>query len=198
MKDRNYALAGWFSIINAIVFAPLMIFSLYMWQSRSSIPAGNILGSIADLIVAGLFAYTFYMFKILLKERYEFNSANIWIMILIWVHILLAVTCILGKMIPGLENILAPVVTPAVIPIGIFHVILALVLLKLKEESPGHIKPFTITLLISGVCMILILTGLVWSTALVIFNLSSLISTIIAYVFLGIIFSRAKEGVEFV
>jgi hypothetical protein len=171
-------LAGWCSVISAVVTIPIVVISLILAEDEDIVSQTVVIS--LTLIGNGLFVYEFVVFKKLLNFHFGFGDADTLISVLIWANIIGSVISLLplsegGVTMTGL----------ALIPFGIIFIVFAIKLLRLPDNLFGLLKPFSYTSIATGFCfatIFLIPLGLVTST--------------IADIILAIIFFRFVGKVE--
>ena len=173
-------LAGWLSITNAIFAIPSIAMS---WFLDSIGGAGAKLSqAILTLVSLGLFLYVIISLRKLLNYRFQFHEVDIYISLLIWGNVILAVFSLLSLGSRGSEwfmNILSIV---SFIVFGILAIMFATRLLRLPGNLHGLLKPFGYTQIVSGICFITVFLSPV-----------GIIVGAVADAILGVIFFRAAE-----
>ncbi|MBU8933310.1 MAG: hypothetical protein KOO62_04815 [candidate division Zixibacteria bacterium] len=199
MNKNRYTLAGWLSMSMAAILPLSIVLGII-----ESIIGKKVLGwdgpifgfsDVLSLIFVALAVYTIYMFRKLLKERYEFHAANtILIVAIIWQ----ALFAIVGFTLELSLFLLWPVAEiPALIVMllffitamttgGVIDILLASKLLQLKDKMSDLMKAFAWVTMISGVLQVT-----------VILSPFALILVPVWCVMLGMIFLREKEEVEY-
>ncbi|MFC1476126.1 hypothetical protein ACFLQW_03895 [Candidatus Zixiibacteriota bacterium] len=202
MSENRYALAGWLSIAQAVIFPLAVIVSIIQGIIGVAVfdhrgPSGFGPSDLLLLLGTGLFVYTYYMFRQLLNERYNYHGLDM----LITINIALAILIQIGSFFSRVFiTVLAPTLIgrPVVffsmgfmilsaVAAGIVCILMAIQLLRAKEKLSDLITALAVVMLIEGVCLItVILMPLQW------------VLLPVARIMLGTIFLRAKEQVEFV
>ncbi|MCP4568837.1 MAG: hypothetical protein GY841_14765 [FCB group bacterium] len=183
---NNYRLAGWLTIIMAILIVPQVLLAILFEVTAKGHPLANILMGAIYLSNAIIGVYILYMFRVMLNERYDFHLVDVLINILIAFNVLSMLNSLLG-MIANLEMIISILTIVLMIPYGIVQIIFAVRMLKLDDDLFGLLKPFAYTMMAAGIC-----------AATIILLLPGLLVAIVNLVIMGMIFLRAKEQVEFI
>lgn len=187
-SNHRYALAGWLSIASAVLLVPEIGLSVLLKFLASGLEA-----LIAPLHVVNLAIgiFVLYMFRSLLNERYNFHGVDIPIMILICTNIvffILGLFDLFSGIIMGAAALALGISVLTMVLFVLFsivNIVFGVMLLKLKNDLFGLLKPFAYMTIASGVL-----------GATVILAPLGLIAAVAALVILGMIFLRAKEEAE--
>jgi hypothetical protein len=128
------------------------------------------------------------MFRKLLNERYDFHQTDSVIMILIYTNVFfffLGMGEVLFDIIGADTTALSLISICAFIPFGIVTVVFGVLLLRLKDDLYGLLKPFAYTTIASGAL-----------GATIILAVFGLLAALVALVIQGMVFLRAKEQEE--
>lgn len=197
--SNRYLLAGWMSIIAAVLF-PLQ-FIVGIVQGIIGARAFHIKGPIvgpADflgLISTALAVYVIIMFRQLLHERFRYHGVDLLITISIWWLIgfqvlgLMLKTMLLLTNLPELMQIvmMLGLFSVAMVTVGIVDIMIAVRLLKLREQMSDLLAAYVYLTLAAGILEVTILLS---PLALILLPITSII--------LGVVFLREKEEAEFV
>lgn len=197
--SNRYLLAGWMSIIAAVLF-PLQ-FIVGIVQGIIGARAFHIKGPIvgpADflgLISTALAVYVIIMFRQLLHERFRYHGVDLLITISIWWLIgfqvlgLMLKTMLLLTNLPELMQIvmMLGLFSVAMVTVGIVDIMIAVRLLKLREQMSDLLAAYVYLTLAAGILEVTILLS---PLALILVPITSII--------LGVVFLREKEEAEFV
>lgn len=197
--SNRYLLAGWMSIIAAVLF-PLQ-FIVGIVQGIIGARAFHIKGPIvgpADflgLISTALAVYVIIMFRQLLHERFRYHGVDLLITISIWWLIgfqvlgLMLKTMLLLTNLPELMQIvmMLGLFSVAMVTVGIVDIMIAVRLLKLREQMSDLLSAYVILTLAAGILEVTIVLS---PLALILLPITSII--------LGVVFLREKEEAEFV
>jgi len=173
-------LAGWLSITNAIFAIPSIAMSWFLDTIGGA--GAKLSQAILTLVSLGLFLYVIISLRKLLNYRFQFHEVDIYISLLIWGNVVLAIFSLLSLGSRGFEwfmNILSIV---SFIVFGILAIMFATRLLRLPGNLYGLLKPFCYITLVSGICFITVFLSPV-----------GIIAGAVADVILGVIFFRAAE-----
>jgi len=200
MDENKYRLAGWLAIVQAVLFPVSVTFGI-----AEAAVAGGIFNikrpfigpsDLIMIIFTGIAVYTLLMFRRLLHERYNYHDLDILIIISIWWAIMFQVVGlglgILAMIFWPVDTIIMAVVflvflTAAMVTIGIVDILIAVKLLKVKENFSEFIRGFAYITLAAGICEVTVLLS---PMALVMVPISAII--------LALIFFRDQQEVEFV
>lgn len=197
--SNRYLLAGWMSIIAAVLF-PLQ-FIVGIVQGIIGARAFHIKGPIvgpADflgLISTALAVYVIIMFRQLLHERFRYHGVDLLITISIWWLIgfqilgLMLKTMLLLTNLPELMQIvmMLGLFSVAMVTVGIVDIMIAVRLLKLREQMSDLLSAYVFLTLAAGILEVTIVLS---PLALILVPITSII--------LGVVFLREKEEAEFV
>jgi len=187
-SSHRYALAGWLAIASAVLLVPEIGLSILL----------KFLGSGLEVLIAPLHVvnlaigiFVLYMFRSLLNERYNFHGVDIPIMILICTNIVffvLGLFDLFSGIIMGAAALQLGVSVLTMVLFVLFSIVniaFGVMLLNLKDDLFGLLKPYAFTTITSGAL-----------GATVILAPLGLIAAVAALVILGMIFLRAKEEAE--
>jgi hypothetical protein len=149
---RPYTLAGWLSILNAIILLPRVGFDFFMKVISPSGGTG-IVQLITGFQVVGEFVgiYVLFMFQRLLNERHSFHNADLFIRILIITYAASAIAGTAGLfLIPVLDTMFVRVVLYLLS--SFVSIVYAIRLLKLESDLGGLLKPYVYSTIAGGVC----------------------------------------------
>jgi hypothetical protein len=173
-------LAGWLSIVNAVISLPFIAMSMLLGSMGGIGP--RLLQAALSLIGLGLFIYVFSSLRKLLNSRFQFHHADIYITLLIWVEVVLVLLTLFSLGSDKLEfgmNILSTVV---LIPLGILIIMFGTRVLRLSQDLFGLKKPFAIAQIVTGIFFVTVILFVL-----------GIIASAVGDVILGIIFFRAAE-----
>lgn len=200
METNKFSHVGWLAVIHAIVF-PLMFILGIIEQGVAAKLFGihkPIFGpsDVIGIIAAGIAIYTLWMFKKLLNEHYEYHDLDLLILIAIWWTALFQV---IGLGLGLLAVIYWPVdefifavtflvfFVGAIITIGIVDILIAVKLLKVKENFSEYIRVFAYVTIAAGICEVSVFLTPI---ALILVPVTSIV--------LALIFFKDRHQVEYV
>lgn len=200
MEENRYSLAGWLSIVGAVLF-PLAfivdgITDLIVTCGDIDVPWGIGPGDALFLLYAGLSIYVLNAFKSLMYEHYSFKEISLIINIAILWHIIffggsfileLALTTVWPSNDIGLPLVVLVFWVIGVAVFGIIDIILGIILLRQGDRFSGAIKVFAILSIVMGFC-----------EATVILSPLTLLLVPASGIALAVAFLRRTEEVEFV
>ncbi len=152
LLKSSLRLAGWLSVISAILGAPLAVLGFVAGFSQNT--ELEVISTLVGLVYAGIFAYVYAVFKQLLNERYHFRAADF----ALWVYITLGVASALLQVIVGIVDrqtgeILNKILFFSVIPAGAAGIMIGIKLLRLKDDLYGLRKQFSYLTMAFGACL---------------------------------------------
>jgi hypothetical protein len=187
VKSDHYTLAGWLAIVSAVLFVSEVALAVFL----------KFLGLelfITPVHVANLFIgiYLLLKFRSLLNHQFGFYAADILITIMIVVNIVFFIigmvefsASTLGLELEAQQTL--PLITMVLfVPFSLLTILFGAVLLKMKDDLFGLLKPYAFTTIGSGVC-----------GATIILAPLGLLAAVIALVIMGMIFLRARREAEF-
>jgi len=186
-KTVQYALAGWLAIISAVLLVPEIGLAVLLEFISSDLKVIIAPIHIANLIIG---VYILYMFRRLLNKEFGFHNTDVIITILILVDIVSFIIGIveLGGSMFGLKLTADYDLTLSMFVLfaySIVTIVFATMLLKLKDDLFGLLRPYAYTTIVSGVC-----------GATVVLSPIGLLAAVVALVMQGMIFLRAKREAE--
>ncbi len=187
MDAKQYTFVGWVAIINAIATIPILVFNIVMEQIAQHWTGVNPLIMLSMGIIVLVDTFIFYKFRELLNQRYQFHEADSIIQFIIIANILIGFFNIIGYMFPSILMIMKILILVSLVPFGIFFIVFAVQLLKLKNDLFGFLKPYAYTTIAVGVCV-----------ATVILFVFGVLIGVAAGLMQGLIFLKSAEEVEFV
>lgn len=200
MESNKYSLAGWLAIVQAVIF-----------------PLGFVIGIIEAGIASGVFdihrpffgpsdilmliftaigIYTLLMFKKLLNEHYGYHDLNLLIYISIWWAVMFEVIGLgiglTAMAIWPVDKVVFMVIyiiffAGAMVAIGIVDILIAVKLLKIKENFGEYVRAFAYISLVAGICEVTVFLAPL-----------SLILIPVSAIVLALIFFRDTQAVEYV
>jgi len=196
MKDSRLNIAGWFSILGAVLFYPAIIIAVLAMSHTNLRPL--LFLEIPLTIFACVFnVYVLFQLKRLANERYFIHSINTLILSQIVCYIVLGVKDIIMTIIilissdinfvSLLDSILG---TAGFLMIGIVGILFGVGLLKIHDESAGLLRIYAIISIVAACCFV----------SVILFPIGILLG-LSNSVILGVVFLKAAEPdalVEFV
>ncbi|MEP0828894.1 MAG: hypothetical protein HRF51_10270 [bacterium] len=200
MEENKYKLAGYLAIVQAILFPVSVVLAILemvaakeLFNIRRPFIGPTDLLMVTFTVIA---VYTLLKFRQLLHERYQYHDLDLLIMISIWWAIMFQA---IGLGLAILTSILWPVdkvlfvlvylvfMTGAMVTIGIVDILIAVKLLRIKENFGEYIRAFAYITMAAGICEVTVLLS---PMALVMVPVSAIV--------LALIFFRDQQEVEFV
>jgi hypothetical protein len=178
ITERQLHLAGWLSITNAIFAIPSIIMSWFLDTVEGMGP--KLSQAILTVVGLGLFLYIISSLKKLLNSRFQFHDVDIYISLLIWGNIVLAILSLFSLESRRLDWAMGILSIIAFIAFGILSIMFATRLLRLSGNLYGLLKLFSYTNIVSGICFITVLLAPL-----------GILAGAVADVILGVIFFRA-------
>jgi hypothetical protein len=200
MGPNKYAAAGWLAIVQAVLFPLSFVIGIVeagiakgvFDVSRPFFGPSDLMMIIFTIIAV----YIFLMFKQLLNERYEYHDLDLLIYISIWWLIVFqAVGIGLGLLASAfwpVDKIVLVVVymvfmTAAMVTIGIVDILIAVKLLRIKEQFGEYIRAFAYISMAAGILEVTILLSPL-----------SLLLVPVTWIILALIFFRDQQEVQYV
>lgn len=200
MEENKYKLAGYLAIVQAILFSVSIVLAILemvaakeLFNIRRPFIGPTDLLMVTFTVIA---VYTLLKFRQLLHERYQYHDLDLLIMISIWWAIMFQA---IGLGLAIITSILWPVdkvlfvlvylvfMTGAMVTIGIVDILIAVKLLRIKENFGEYIRAFAYITMAAGICEVTVLLS---PMALVMVPVSAIV--------LALIFFRDQQEVEFV
>jgi hypothetical protein len=187
-RADQYTLAGWLAIISAVLLVPEIGLAVLLGFISSGLDIFIVPIHIANLVIG---IYILYMFRRLLNRQFDFHTTDILITVLIVVNIVFFVIGLVELSVSAIgldldvERGLSLITMILFIPFSLLTIAFGVMLLKLKDDLFGLLKPYAYTTIGSGVC-----------GATVILAPIGLLAAVAALVMLGMIFLRAKREAE--
>ena len=181
----RYTLAGWLSILQAVIILPKVgvdLFVEYLTPSGYGI-LQLFIGF--DVVSKLLGIYVLFMFRRLLNERHSFHNADKLINALIFCYAAIALIWALDLVLNPQFNVLFALPIIYVLS-SLISIVYAIRLLKLESNLSGLLKPYVYTTIASGVFGVTIVLG---EYGLPIFMVSLIL--------LGMILIRAESEPEY-
>jgi hypothetical protein len=185
MNGKNLRLAGWLTILSAIVTLPLVALGLLSEFTADKSTAWSYLEFIFNVAYTALFVYIFVMIRRLLNEKAGFHGADRYITTIIALNVVIALLAALASIFPEAEEVISMVVLVMVVPAGVVSVIFGVKLLKCPDDLFGYLKPFAYLTIASGVML-----------ATVILMLFAMLTSIAADIVLALIFFKSAKFME--
>jgi hypothetical protein len=200
MGPNKYAAAGWLAIIQAVLFPLSFVVGLVeagiaqgiFDVSRPFFGPSDFMMIIFTIIAV----YAFLMFKQLLNERYEYHDLDLLIYISIWWLIVfqaisIGLTFLVSAFWP-VDKVLLLVVylvfmTAAMVSIGIVDILIAVKLLRIKEQFSEYIRAFAYITMAAGILEVTVLLSPL-----------SLLLIPVTWIILALIFFRDQQEVQYV
>lgn len=200
MIENRYNVTGWLAISGAIMFP--LAFGLSIIQGVIGASAFGYSGpnfgpsDLLFILITGIGVYVLIMFRRLLHELYEFHELDVVITIAIVWNIVfqigsLALRAFVIMIWPISELSLTlgslGFMALAMISLGIIDIVFAVKLFKLSDQGNSLINALAYIGMISGIIEVT-----------VILSPLALLLVPVSFVIYGMVFLKAKEGVEFV
>jgi hypothetical protein len=180
ITKKQLDLAGWCSITNALIAIPSLAISWFLDPVKAIGP--RLSQAVLTVVGLGLFLYVISSFKKLLNIRFKFHEVDIYISLMIWGNIVLAILSLLSLGTGQLESFMELLTVAALIFFGVLSIMFGTRLLRLSGDLYGLLKPFCYVTIGSGICLVTVFLLPV-----------AILAGAIADVILGVIFFRAAE-----
>src|SRR5512136_2441187 len=172
--------AGWCSITNALIAIPSLAMSWFLETVKGIGP--RLSQAILTVVGLGLFLFVIYSFRRLLNGRFKFHEVDIYITLMIWGNVVLAILSLSSLGTAQLESFMEIVTVAALIVFGILSIMFATRLLRLTGNLYGLLKAYCYTTILSGIFLVTVFLLPV-----------AILAGAVADVILGVIFFRAAE-----
>ena len=180
MTKKQLDLAGWCSITNALIAIPSLAMSWFLETVKGIGPRFS--QAILTVVGLGLFLYVIYSLRRLLNGRFKFYEVDIYISLMIWGNVVLAIISLLSLGSSELESFMEIVTVAALIVFGILSIMFATRLLRLAGNLYGLLKAYSYTTILSGIFLVTVFLLPV-----------AILAGAVSDVILGVIFFRAAE-----
>jgi hypothetical protein len=180
MTQDRLKLAGWFSILNAVITIPIIILG-FIIGLKQNIALDFVLVLLTALSIL-IVIYILLTFKGLLNSYFSFYNVDTIIAMFIWANVFVTGANIVPLFLPEYKVKIGIFTLMFMLLNGILHIMLGAKLLKLKEDLFGLLKPFSYLTIATGIlCMTIVLLPL------------GMITDVISSILLAIIFFRATK-----
>jgi len=200
MEEDKYTLAGWLAVAQAALLPVLVVVAIIEGVAAAKLLRNRGLffgfSDLLMLVSSVLAVYLLLMFRKLLRERYGYHDLDLLIMLSIWCLIMsqavqIALSVLLWVLWP-VDQILFAIVyvvflTGALVTTGIVDILIAVKLLKVKENFGEYIRGFAYVTMAAGICEVSVL---LCPFAFLLMPVSMII--------LALVFFRDQREVEFV
>lgn len=182
---RLYALAGWLSILHAVIIVPRV--GLDHFAEAMSLSGSGIVQLITGFQVVGELVgiYVLFMFRRLLNERHSFHQVDSIILSLVFIYAASAILGIAGLVSIPLLDVMF-IRTILYFLASLVSIVYAVRLLRLDSDLSGLLKPYVYTTIAGRACM----------ATVVLMQVGSLIY-VVSLVVLGMILIRAESEPEY-
>ena len=200
MNEQRYAMAGWMSIVGAVLFSISFVVGILQ-----AIIAGKAFGyhgpvigpsDVLALMFSAIAVYALIMFRRLLNERYAFRGIDglitfsiIWTiafqLILLGIKILVMLSGLGEELWVGIINL--GIVALFMLTIGIIDILIGVKLLQAKQELNELITILAYVSLVSGIL-----------EASVLLSPLAVVFVPISFILIGLILLKGNERAEFV
>jgi len=161
LADSHLRLAGWLSILSAIITLPLFVLAIASIEERSS---GLALFSTLLLIFhTGIYCYVYLTFRDFLHAHFSFSAIDKQIAVIVGVSIAAAVIHVLSFVFSDAKEVLSILTFILIIPLGIVSIQMGLSLFTLRDTLSGLRNAYSYLLIFMGIFLlsiILIIPGL--------------------------------------
>ncbi|MBM4307711.1 MAG: hypothetical protein FJ123_13360 [Deltaproteobacteria bacterium] len=152
MTKGQLTLAGWLSMTSAVFAIPSIVMSWLLDEMGGT--GAKLSQAILTLVSLGLFLYVIIALRKLLNYRFKFHQVDIYISLLIWGNLVLAVFSLLALGSQGFESLMNILSIVSLIIFGILAMMFGIRLLQFPGNLYGLLKPFCYTTIASGICLI--------------------------------------------
>ncbi|HPE70557.1 MAG TPA: hypothetical protein P5260_15825 [Candidatus Competibacter sp.] len=185
LEEKNLKLAGWLSIVSAVLALPMLVLGFISGMVEDKSAAILYLEALFSTTHAVMYAYVFLTLKRVLNQKANFYEVDKYIIFMIWITIVITAISVITLPFKGVQEMIGVGALILLIPFGVIYVVFGIKLLNCKDNLFGYLKPFS---------YLAIATGMM--TAVVILVLLGMLTDIISYVILAIIFFKSATLVQ--
>jgi len=185
LNEKNLSLAGWFSVVSAVITLPLIIIGFISGMSENKSAALLYLEALFSTGYVVIYVYIFTILKRLLNEKVAFHDVDKYITFLIWINVAITVFSVITLPFIKVQEIVGVGMLILMIPLGVIYVVFGIKLLNCEDNLFGYLKPFSYMTIATGIMM-----------ATIVFILFGMITSIISDVILALIFFKAAKLVQ--
>lgn len=182
MNKRNLSLAGWLSVVTAVLYIPLAALSFISGTLEVRSAGVMYFEALLNSAYCAVFVFVLLSFKRLLNEFFLFHDVDVYISILIWVNVALTLIVLVALPFPQAQLAFGAVSLLLMIPMGIIFTVFGIKLLNMKGDLFGYLKPLS---------YLTIATGAFFATV-ILFPLGAF-SGAVSDIFLALIFFKAAS-----
>lgn len=185
LNEKNLNLAGWLSVVSAVLALPVLIISFISGILEDKSATLLYLEALLNTGYVVLYVYILIMFRRLLNEKSAFHDVDKYFTFLIWINISITVISIIALPFPEAQSIIGIGVLVLLIPFGVIYVVFGIKLLNCEDNLFGYLKPFSYMTIVTGVMI-----------AVIVLALLGIITTMISDVILALIFFKAAKLIQ--
>lgn len=181
-------LAGWFSLVSAIITVPLFLLSLLSLlpaMAQTDQRTLELTNTLLFILHVGFYTYAYFTLRDLLQHYHSFHLADTPISIIVGINVFSAILQALAFIFSDTRELSSTLALLSLIPYGIASIVLGLRLLKLKAPLSGLRSALSYLFIFTGVAVtsiVLLLPGILLGIAL--------------DIVLGIVLIRASEEIH--
>lgn len=184
LADSHLRLAGWLSLLSAIITLPLFILA-FIAASEVQVSGLSLLSTLAFIFHTGIYCYVYLTFRDFLHTHFSFTKVDRQINIIVGISVIAAVMDVLAFIFSSAQDVVSFLTFFLIIPLGIVSIQMGLSLLQLKDSLSGLKNVFSYLLIFVGVFLVSI-----------VLLIPGLLLGIVVDVVLGIILLRAAMEID--
>ena len=184
LADSHLRLAGWLSLLSAIITLPLFILA-FIAASEVQVSGLSLLSTLAFIFHTGIYCYVYLTFRDFLHTHFSFTKVDRQINIIVGISVIAAVMDVLAFIFSSAQDVVSFLTFFLIIPLGIVSIQMGLSLLQLKDSLSGLKNVFSYLLIFVGVFLVSI-----------VLLIPGLLLGIVVDVVLGIILLRAAMEMD--
>lgn len=185
LNEKNLNLAGWLSVVSAVLALPVLIISFISGILEDKSATLLYLEALLNTGYVVLYVYILIMFRRLLNEKSAFHDVDKYFTFLIWINISITVIGIIALPFPEAQSIIGIGVLVLLIPFGVIYMVFGIKLLNCEDNLFGYLKPFSYMTIVTGAMI-----------AVIVLALLGIITTMISDVILALIFFKAAKLIQ--
>lgn len=185
LADSHLRLAGWLSLLSAIITLPLFALAILAATETTRTSGLALLSTLTFIFHTGIYCYVYLTFRDYLHTHFSFTKVDRQINIIVGVSIAAAVLDVIAFIFSDMKDVISLITFLLIIPLGIVSIQIGLALFQLKDTLFGLRNPFSYLLIFVGVFLVSI-----------VLLLPGLFLGLIVDVILGIILLRAAQEMK--
>lgn len=182
LNEKNLILAGWLSVVLALLAFPSIIIGIISGIAEEKNPILDYLTASINIGYTIIYVYVMVIFKRLLNQKASFYDVDKYIIFSIWINILITIISIVALPFTQLEEITGILAVVFLIVFGVIYTVFGIKLLNCDDDLFGYLKSFSYLTIISAIMI-----------ATIILMPFGIITSTISDIVLAIIFFKASK-----